>query len=880
MLLPYLSSTIESSRELQCVRTMEIVVHKPVDFLCGSIPVLADSSFPTFTSALLPSQETTVIVSRYQMIPIETDLTQPPLLTDFPEKVLPLAAVKTRITGGISKDGTPAFHPHVVQQNGLAVLRFLQSNCKEDPGAYWLYKSAGEDVIQLFDLSMISKKHSSSDHNDSARPLPSLIHSGRSDSLFSLGNLLYRVRHRLSLSVDQVCKVPRKCLNFLDEPDHLVVRAYAHEQFARLILNNDEEVDLTFESNNVQREVKITDLEEESLELVSPGQESSDSPDPHNTVSAAVNSSSDSSFDLGPVCQAQAQAPVPLLQAGTRPISSKLAAIHHVSQVIKSLRCTRQLQSSEDEGSFNDILPSVDFSKCTCGHLDCIEVCDIRKWLPISKLDRKLWNLVLLLGESYLSLGEAYKEDGQLHQDLNTVELACSIYGSMPQKYDETLFVSSINKSDSMQPKSCATTTQVENLEAKLDIGFRELSSTLLFWAKGWMLVGDIHVQFHILKGQEFSKKPKGTSTNQLRMPSEVVKEVQRLKKKLTEYSKNCASCSLVNCSCKSDRASSGSSASSSSSNGSSARIVPHSRKNSKKSQSKNATNRLSRNVEDDPVNLTVENITHKEEDTSVGTKEAVTEEELWDEEMVQKMEALKLHPAFKNEYKQALGTGKQEYSKSLKYYMAAKTELIVATAEASSVPDDLKVEVYKQLAHTYLRFGMHLGKYDTTSAGHGHKSIVENIHASSSNEKKDEVLSASDAIRVALALYESLEELRKQEAAFAYLQLARYHKDCCLRFLETERQGRSPSSKPETNVVQRAKQTEYTELYARFWAQLQMVLKRMLALSLPAEGANKSQTSGRSGDSGKLRELYKTSLKSTSLSDLNAMHVLWTSSS
>lgn len=39
---------------------------------------------------------------------------------------------------GISEDGTPAFHPHVVQQNGLAVLRFLQSNCKEDPGAYWV----------------------------------------------------------------------------------------------------------------------------------------------------------------------------------------------------------------------------------------------------------------------------------------------------------------------------------------------------------------------------------------------------------------------------------------------------------------------------------------------------------------------------------------------------------------------------------------------------------------------------------------------------------------------------------------------------------------------------------------------------------------------
>jgi hypothetical protein len=39
---------------------------------------------------------------------------------------------------GISEDGTPAFHPYVVQQNGLSVLRFLQENCKEDPGAYWV----------------------------------------------------------------------------------------------------------------------------------------------------------------------------------------------------------------------------------------------------------------------------------------------------------------------------------------------------------------------------------------------------------------------------------------------------------------------------------------------------------------------------------------------------------------------------------------------------------------------------------------------------------------------------------------------------------------------------------------------------------------------
>ncbi|KAG2304972.1 hypothetical protein Bca4012_063883 [Brassica carinata] len=1339
--------TIESSRDLQCVGTMEIAAPKPIGFLCGSLPVLADNSFPTFTSALLPSHET-VSAPRYQRIPPETDLNRPPLLTDFPEKVLPLAAVKSRITGdiskeanviskkcealavsglaeygdeidiiapvdilkqifkipyskarvsiavqrvgqtlvlnpgpdieegeklirrhknqpkctknvdeslflnfamhsvrmeacdcppthpvhtegqssssalpaeesapddrldnaagsnkqlkhdglicktkkskkkkerettirkdtliseknrkikpsgdsekhrrcgsneflrvlfwqfhnfrmllgsdlllfsnekylavslhlwdisekvtpltwleawldnvmasvpelaicyhekgvvqgyellktedifllkGISEDGTPAFHPHFVQKNGHAVLRFLQSNCKEDPGVYWLYKSAGEDVIQLFDLSIISKSHSPGDENDSASTLPSMIHSGRSDSLFSLGNLLYRVGHRLSLSVvpndrTKCARFLRKCLNFLDEPDHMVVRAYAHEQFARLILNNDEEVDLTFESNNVQREVKITDLEEDSLDPVTVDHESeevifsedklaednlgsyisvgpkieadvpsckellsSDSPDSHN---AETSVSSDTNLVLGPVCQA----PAPLLETTTYLISSKLAAVHHVSQAIKSLRWTRQLQSSEHDGSFDETLPSVDFSKCSCGDPDCIEVCDIRKWLPTSKLDRKLWNLVLLLGESYLSLGEAYKEDGQLHQSLNTVELACSVYGSMPHKFEETLFVSSMNKSVSLQSKSQEAT----DFEAELS------SSARLFWAKVWMLVGDIYVQFHVVKGQELSKRPKVTSNSQLRMPSEVVKEVERLKKKLTEYSQNCASCSLVNCSCKSDRASSGRSASSSSSNGSSVRTVSHNRRQNRKGKSKNVTSRLSPKVEDEQVNVTLDQneSSSKEIETSAGTKEAVSldqqnessskgvkkggifkylkgsksdddaesnllaalncyeetrralqelpsgckefqslnrkkgwvcnelgrnrleskelnkaEDAFADaivafkevndhtnvilincnlghgrralaEEIVTKMEALKLHPAFKNAYEQALETAKVEYSKSLGYYMAAKTEHSVAT---DLVPDNLKVEVYTQLAHTHLRFGMFLAKEDTTVAARGQNS---SILKTTTHE-----VSASDAIREALALYESLGEIRKQEAAYAYLQLARYHKDCCLRILETER---------DTNVIQRAKQyalladrnwqrsmdfygpenhpsmfltiliersalsfslsnfwqsntmletalscllegrhvsetraeslrTEDKELYSKFWAQSQMVLKRMLTLSIPAEGANKSQSSG------KLRELYKTSLKSTSLSDLNAMHAMWT---
>lgn len=64
-----------------------------------------------------------------------------------------------------------------------------------------LHKSPGEDVIQLFDLSVIPKKHCTDDSDDTQCVLPSLIHRGRSDSLLSLGTLLYRIAHRLSLSM-------------------------------------------------------------------------------------------------------------------------------------------------------------------------------------------------------------------------------------------------------------------------------------------------------------------------------------------------------------------------------------------------------------------------------------------------------------------------------------------------------------------------------------------------------------------------------------------------------------------------------------------------------------------------------------------------------
>ncbi|PIN01718.1 hypothetical protein CDL12_25775 [Handroanthus impetiginosus] len=529
---------------------------------------------------------------------------------------------------GISDDGTPAFHPHVVQQNGLSVMRFLQENCKQDPGAYWLYKSAGEDVIQLFDLSVIPKNHTADSCHDTSGSLPSLIYRGRNDSILSLGTLLYRIAHRLSLSVSPNNRARcagffQKCLNFLDEPDHLVVRAFAHEQFARLLLTDNEESELTSVELPVESEVTISDAEDESFERISElpvssvqdtihppltavdqlenkgcvqnfeQEDSAEMPFDQNISPTEMPKVSDMAVanenlsivgDNGSVVCNLSKHSDDVVQSVANPLSSKLAAIHHVSQAIKYLRWTRQLRTtrpelnleSEDE---DDIPSSVDFSVCACGDPDCIEVCDIREWLPTSKIDDKLWKLVLLLGESYLALGQAYKDDGQLYQALKVIELACLVYGSMPQ---DTRFISSMVSSSLAQVEINRRSDNTESTISDDIFTFDGLSSNYLFWAKAWTLVGDVFVEFYLKKGQEISRKrERKDCAKELKMSSEVLKEVERLKKKMGQFNQNCSSCSLRNCSCRSDRASSGSSASSSSTD---AHSSSYSRKQSKKS--------------------------------------------------------------------------------------------------------------------------------------------------------------------------------------------------------------------------------------------------------------------------------------------------------
>ncbi|KAL0326313.1 UNVERIFIED_CONTAM: Erythroid differentiation-related factor 1 [Sesamum radiatum] len=527
---------------------------------------------------------------------------------------------------GISDDGTPAFHPHVVQQNGLSVMRFLQENCKQDPGAYWLYKSAGEDVIQLFDLSVIPKNHTADSCHDSSGSLPSLIYRGRSESILSLGTLLYRIAHRLSLSMSpnnraRCARFFQKCLSLLDEPDHLVVRALAHEQFARLLLTYDEELELTSSVLPVESEVTIFDAEEESSEFIS-GLSAPSVQDilypPVTTIKQLENAARLENFEqensadmlssltisspgmpevsdrvvetenlprVGDnnflVCNLQKNSDN-VVQTVADPLTSKLAAIHHVSQAIKSLRWTRKLQTTRAEVNHeieveDDQHPPADFSVCACGDIDCIEVCDIRQWLPTSKIDDKLWKLVLLLGESYLALGQAYKDDGQLYQALKVVELACLVYGSMPQ---DSRFISSMVSSSLAQVDNNDRSRKAKSTINDDTFTFDGLSSNYLFWPKAWTLVGDVFVEFYLMKGREGKECIKD-----LKMSSEVLKEVERLKKKMEQFNQNCSSCSLINCSCRSDRASSGSSASSS------CRVAHSSgyiRKQSKKSYGRN----------------------------------------------------------------------------------------------------------------------------------------------------------------------------------------------------------------------------------------------------------------------------------------------------
>ncbi|KAE8812201.1 hypothetical protein D1007_10810 [Hordeum vulgare] len=1011
---------------------------------------------------------------------------------------------------GVSDDGTPAFHPQVVQQNGLAVLRFLQNNCKQDPGAYWLYKGAEEDVVQLYDLSILPEKHTAGDHISTCNPVSSLMNKGRRESLFSLGTLLYRVAHRMSLSKvpsnrAKCAKFFRKCLDFLNKQDHLVVRAYAHEQFARLILKCYEELELTTESFLLESEVTLTDLDDESPQLslqnlpskqddvlteISKDEPAavdsmleysqSESSRGHVDTGTASSTTKDVSDDSLLMCKAgNSQISKPIADA----ISSKLAAIHHVSQAIKSLRWNRQLQNTQDDCIDNaDTIweRPVDFSLCRCGDVDCIEVCDIREWLPKLKMDHKLWKLALLLGESYLALGEAYKNDGQLHRTLKVVELACMVYGSMPKHLDGDEFISSMsNSSLCLEDGDLNSSLVLDEAEyfknAKCfgyDVSAQQLPPNYLFWANVWMLVGDVYAEYHRLGSHQAPVLQEQQPEGELRMSNEVAMEVKRLKRKLGKDKQNCGTCSLINCSCQSDRANSGSSASSSSPEAS----TLHGRKKKKKASGRNIHSQ-STEIKEKPI---AQEATESSEETQHSTndtrheKRTVANAELdcdhtmenqssnadaipdkpnddvssasggifkylggpkpgdteynlcsaihcygaakgamfafpmrsaefstilkkrgWAfnelgrirlesknlssaeiafadaisafqevsdhtnvilincnlahgrralaEKLASRIEEFQMYDLPEGSYMQSVKSAKSEYFQAINYYTAAKRQLKYAIAD-NEVDKSLYNEVYTQYAHTHLRLGMLLAR-ESFLTGSYEGGLVDE----SSNRTVLEI-SASDAFREALSTYESLGELRKQEAAFGHFQLGCYQRDLCLKFLdlvnkEVKQKNEDKFRKkakwygslaeknwqkalefygPKTHptmflnilMAQSALSTsisdsfhssamlegalmhllegrhvvganeEYSDdvnldIKPKFWSQLQSLLKSMLKnpdTSRPAASVT-SQANGVGGGRGeaaKLKEMYRLSLKSSSLGQLHALHKLW----
>lgn len=74
----------------------------------------------------------------------------------------------------------------------------------------------------------------------------------------------------------------------------------------------------------------------------------------------------------------------------------------------------------------------------------------------------------------------------------------------------------------------------------------------------------------------------------------------------------------------------------------------------------------------------------------------------------------------------------------------------------------------------------------------------------------------------------------------------------------------------------------QLSEMKEKFWSQLQGLLKSMLSIAMSGHACKSTTGSTTSSNSkfdvGKLRELYRMSLKSSSLSQLHAMYVLWSS--
>ncbi|KAF6159170.1 hypothetical protein GIB67_032787 [Kingdonia uniflora] len=644
----------------------------------------------------------------------------------------------------------------------------------------------------------------------------------------------------------------KKCLDFLDEQDRLVLRASAHEQFTRLILKCYEELDLTSEYIPLEYEARVTDVEDESSNFPMGLSESVLDDKSHSEVAEEDTSGKINIFSrnqgrhLQRIHLKQIPETTHVVETITNPITSKLAAIHHVSQAIKSLRWNRQLQSADEQvghgkASRDRSSPPIQFSVCVCGDTDCIEICDIREWLPRSKIDHKLWKLVLLLGESYLALGQAYKEDGQFHRVLRVVNLACSIYGSMPQYLDDAQFISTMVSSGTKGLLLDNETLKRDISSSHIHVSIDRFSSTYLFWANAWTLLGDVYVDFHIMRGTKLSVQPnKKLRSSELVLSSKVEKE--------------------------SDRASSSNNASSSSGL---VRPQAYGRRSVKrtngrlevenangreggysdmrKSDSHVQTSKTKVDKTWETITTLATNFGGLDGDLDYNLPAAIT---CYNDaiKMLSKLRAdsTELFSAVKKKGWACNELGRNK----LKRKMLDKAELAIADAIAAfrEVSDhtniilincnlghgrralaeemvckmgNLKTSVFFQKAYNQALENAKLEyceslKYYCAARLLAREDISAEVCENESRDRRarkelrKHVNSTNDAIRKALSMYESLRDLWKQEATCAYFQLGCYHRDCCLKFLHD-----FESSRIE-NILQRVKQ--YASLAERNW--------------------------------------------------------------
>ncbi|XP_024531751.1 uncharacterized protein LOC112346616 [Selaginella moellendorffii] len=442
---------------------------------------------------------------------------------------------------GLAEDGTVFFQPHIVQQNAISVLRFLQENCKHDPGTYWLCKNHGEDVLQLYDLSDISK---SCKKVDSHSTLPSRNANGNCYTL-PLAMLLYRIAYSLSRSQESsdICKCAklfRKCLEFLDNEEHLIIRAIAHEQVARLILNCCKEHDSS------AKPVLLLEAYDHE-EIVDPDLDG-------KSVCIEELSTTSGETEVSEKELTLYDSPVQVMDAEVDPVSPRLAAVHHVSEAILSLRSQRQLQDIDKEKL--RVTNIKQFPLCLCGDIDCISFYDIGSSEFGVLMDQKLRELILMLGESYLALGEAYSEKGDLVRTVKAAQLACSVYASvlklenLPSPYGCQYCLPASSSKKKFLPRKSGT--QQNDLQKGL------------FWGQVWRLIGDVYIKNLMVLGENSLPRKGMKGGEELQMAEEIVREVKRLRKK-SGQKPGCGVCSASDCSCHMDRISSGSSATSSS---------------------------------------------------------------------------------------------------------------------------------------------------------------------------------------------------------------------------------------------------------------------------------------------------------------------------